>query len=186
LYVLFQKRLIFSLLFLNLVFFIGMYFMASSDDAFGKAAPDVFNPEVDVLDIDPINDHSRYADKDPNGVIDHYQKNCSQLKRPHPNLTEAFRWHKVASKTFVYSAYFDNRTSMDFVLIWGISAGSAGWCSDFIRSHNPGHLIRLLSSRDPATFVSNAALCQIRPWSFCWISLLYFLTKPIRWYFVKP
>ncbi|KAK2145677.1 hypothetical protein LSH36_664g01040 [Paralvinella palmiformis] len=126
LYVLFQKRLIFSLLFLNLVFFIGMYFMASSDDAFGKAAPDVFNPEVDVLDIDPINDHSRYADKDPNGVIDHYQKNCSQLKRPHPNLTEAFRWHKVASKTFVYSAYFDNRTSMDFVLIWGISAGSAG------------------------------------------------------------
>ena len=35
--------------------------------------------------------------------------------------------------------------------------------SHFVRSGDPGHLTNLLSIRDPATFVSDAALCHCRP-----------------------
>ena len=126
-YVLYRKRVIFGLLFLNVVFFVGMYLMtsASEENGFrdGGAMYDGLGAEVAVPDNRVVRDRVRHPGKDPVGVIDHFQKNCSRLSRPDVSLTEEFGWHKVTDGTFVYSAYFDNRTTTDFVLIWGISAG---------------------------------------------------------------
>ena len=61
--------------------------------------------------------------KDPIAVIDHYQKKCDALRRPAYDIKENYKWHTVSKDTFIFSAYFDNRTSTDSVIIWGTSGG---------------------------------------------------------------